>query len=660
VRTNHVGRLAQTAAIAAALAGMPQASAYASDPNICSKSGSVLTITIPQAVRATLDRSVSDDVVVLLDGVLADCVDNGNPISSTTLDSIVLQHAVAGATVEWILAKSDWHPDITIHNDPSDTVTVIGSAGADLWQGVAGTAPGISLDGNAPDAELVLDGPANLVRLLPMAGDDLVDLRDVGSALSGKVAIRPGDGADVVEGGSEDDDVFVQGDPDPDVVHPGDGYDQLHLWAPGDKVGAVVDPQSPGGDGVVGNDDYGWFEFFWGSNGPDRFVAGPNGMAAAGLFGRDTFVPGPGDDTFYGTSPTTLSFDLDTADYSKAPTGVNVTTVDVDAGHDTVTGYGTDQLNWLRELVGTPYGDTIKSSTLLVVRPGLGNDVMAFGILGGRVVAEPGRDGDDSVLPGPGCGLWDYSARTGALSISDDATANDGLPGEKDNVGLGTTGLMVIGGSGADLIRGGNAPDELSGGPGADRLFGAGGNDFVDGYAGNDVLAGGSGSDWVEGMAGNDTVREGSPSANGADHLTGGVGRDTVSYLGRHSGVSVSLDVKQDDGATGEGDRVDSDFEVVIGTDHADILTGSVIRDVLIGAAGDDLIRGMRGYDRLVGQAGSDQLVGGPGHDVLIGGSGNDFFYALDSLADSLFGGTGTDRARRDRVDKLISIEGTF
>ncbi len=130
---------------------------------------------------------------VLIDGALADCLDNGQPISGTTLSSIVLQQAVAGSTVEWVLARSDWHPDITIHNSPSDTVTVIGSAGADQWQGVAGTSPGISLDGQASDAELLLDGAAILVRLQPLAGDDVVDLTGLGSTLAGHVQIHPGE-----------------------------------------------------------------------------------------------------------------------------------------------------------------------------------------------------------------------------------------------------------------------------------------------------------------------------------------------------------------------------------------------------------------------------------------------------------------------------------
>ena len=60
------------------------------------------------------------------------------------------------------------------------------------------------------------------------------------------------------------------------------------------------------------------------------------------------------------------------------------------------------------------------------------------------------------------------------------------------------------------------------------------------------------------------------------------------------------------------------------GTSGADTLTGGPERDTLTGLGGNDILVGGRGNDTLDGGSGNDVLIGGGGRDTLNGGSGAD------------------------------------
>jgi Ca2+-binding RTX toxin-like protein len=77
----------------------------------------------------------------------------------------------------------------------------------------------------------------------------------------------------------------------------------------------------------------------------------------------------------------------------------------------------------------------------------------------------------------------------------------------------------------------------------------------------------------------------------------------------------------------------------------------------LHGGAGDDELDGRGRQDELFGGAGNDVVRGGRGRDVLGGGPGNDKLWARDGFKDVVRGGSGFDRARRDALDSLVSIE---
>jgi Ca2+-binding RTX toxin-like protein len=104
----------------------------------------------------------------------------------------------------------------------------------------------------------------------------------------------------------------------------------------------------------------------------------------------------------------------------------------------------------------------------------------------------------------------------------------------------------VVGGSGADQIRGNASANAISGGAGNDQIWGNGGNDWLDGGAGNDTLSGGNGNDTFVFKAGfgHDTItdfRRGSPTNHDTLDLTG-LGFTSVSQiLAATDGVSNAV-----------------------------------------------------------------------------------------------------------------------
>ena len=147
----------------------------------------------------------------------------------------------------------------------------------------------------------------------------------------------------------------------------------------------------------------------------------------------------------------------------------------------------------------------------------------------------------------------------------------------------------------------------------------------------------------IIGGSGSDTLRGG----GAGDRLFGGLGRDTVTYSGRRTDVTVTLAGGADDGAAGEGDDV-LEVERVVGGNGF---------DVLIGHDGGNTLTGGPGDDRLEGAGGNDVLVGSRGQDLLIGGDGNDRFDAerTPDGSDALQGGAGVDLADySDRTGSLV------
>jgi Ca2+-binding RTX toxin-like protein len=368
-----------------------------------------------------------------------------------------------------------------------------------------------------------------------------------------------------------------------------------------------------------------------GGTGPDvlnahplgtTLLGGPGDDKLLGAAGPDTLLSDPGADDLFGgggsdtvrydTRTTSLRVDQDNqADDGGAPDDNGTRRDNVTSAETLVGGSADDTLG------GTQTGDLIRglggADTLYghggtdVIRGGDGNDNV-FGLDGDDTL--DGEAGADVIDGGNGTGdTADYSLRSTAVEVTIGAGADDGSPGEGDDV------LATV-----ERAAGGSGPDVLIGSGGDNRLLGGPGNDDLRGGDGTDTLCGGLGADRFDGGAGT---------------------QDAVSYslcAGASGGVRVDIDGEADDGGTlseDESDNVLSTVEVVDGTSFPDVLIGSSLANTLRGNSGDDVLDGLGGSDILDGQAGADRLTADDGEvDLLACSSGVDSVFA--DLADKV------------------------
>lgn len=226
-----------------------------------------------------------------------------------------------------------------------------------------------------------------------------------------------------------------------------------------------------------------------------------------------------------------------------------------------------------------------------------------------------GGGGDDTIVPGP------------IAAVS--APCPSGCF-------LGVGSQVFDGGPGDDVVFGQRGNDTLRGGEGNDHLFGGIGDDVLRGGLGNDQLGGGFGADSIDGNEGDDYVHGDGTIDRIFD--TGG-GSDTLSYAtgvtpgfegavtgfgdfpGAEEGRGVRLQLEVTDpnpevlngdnglAAFGGGfDKVGGqNFETVIGTPFADLISGSVAGQTVYGGGGGDVLLGDGNLD---GGADGDYLDG--------------------------------------------------
>ncbi|MFS4583092.1 hypothetical protein [Phaeobacter sp. C3_T13_0] len=173
----------------------------------------------------------------------------------------------------------------------------------------------------------------------------------------------------------------------------------------------------------------------------------------------------------------------------------------------------------------------------------------------------------------------------------------DGLAELKDILSIRDTARSEINGT--------NQADVLVGTSGSDNIYGSNGADSIDGRAGNDIINGGLDDDTIN----------------------GGTGFDLYSREGYGIGIKIDLDATKlkeyarytnssgDEVIVGDA-KTYSNFEGVIGTDHADRITGNIDANYLEGGLGSDTISGLAGNDVIHGGAGLDVLDGGAGFDI--------------------------------------------
>jgi Ca2+-binding RTX toxin-like protein len=267
-------------------------------------------------------------------------------------------------------------------------------------------------------------------------------------------------------------------------------------------------------------------------------------------------------------------------------------------------------------------------------------------------------------------GASTYQLNTGGGA--DAVTVGAGVPRGSTDLGPGDD--TFAGQATNDVVHGGDGNDVLRGGGGNDQVFGDNGNDRVAGQTGNDIVDGGAGDDQLEGAG------DGMPADAGAgsDDIRGGPGSDRLTYLDHSAAVSVSLDDKPGDGASGENDNAHGDIETLVGSTFDDVLVGNdgdqslfgnagMDRadglggsDIVNGGTGDDELYGGDGDDRVEGSAGGDYLEGGAGEDIFEGDNvcetepctgDSDFIQARDGQADTVNCGVGADTAIVDSLD---------
>jgi Ca2+-binding RTX toxin-like protein len=290
---------------------------------------------------------------------------------------------------------------------------------------------------------------------------------------------------------------------------------------------------------------------------------------------------------------------VDRVDYSGRTSALNVTISAADVANandgDLTSAAGSppendDVKDDIESILGTPGNDSISGGGAqgILITGGAGNDTLSGGIGPDTLNGGAGNDiffegigvtnGSDVFIGSDGIDVIDFSGRTNGLVCNLDGTANDGEPGELDNVFADIEN--IIGGAGADDLTGSSRVNIIIGG------------------------------------AGSDTIR-------------GGTGIDTLSYAGSGA-VTASLPVQ----------AINTDLSLTNGLTaggEADVIFGDI--ENLTGGSGADLLTGNSGPNELVGGVGNDTLVGGAGDDVLEGGAaGNTEANVLDCGADGDIG----------------------
>ncbi|MGV1047192.1 MAG: calcium-binding protein [Solirubrobacterales bacterium] len=250
--------------------------------------------------------------------------------------------------------------------------------------------------------------------------------------------------------------------------------------------------------------------------------------------------------------------------------------------------------------IGTPENIEIfggSANDTITARGGGGTGAM----LNGPFVQLRGGDGNDT-LEGTEIGdLLEGELGNDTMRGfgGEDGLIGDVLAASADDVYDGGAGFDTIS---YPLVKNGVTVDLAKVGPQAtgngndsfSEIEGVIGSEFGDtllGTAGPNVLKAGQGDDTVDGRGGDDL-------------LSGASGTDTLTYAAAPAGVVVDLGAGTASGGFGTDSA--TEFENLIGSPFADVLTGSAAANAITGLAGADTVKALAGPDRV------DVRDGGP------------------------------------------------
>jgi Ca2+-binding RTX toxin-like protein len=457
---------------------------------------SAATCTFDAATHvATVDLPSGDSAVISRSGdaITVDAVPCAGATVTTT-DTVVVNSTGTPVELGIDLGGGAFEPGATVEDDedpeieftvnlPTGLLRITGSAGQDHL--VSG-ANGINLNAaeTTGDVDVTIIGAPQFA-IQGAAGDDIVSIGGgsgtggPGPAASllgqdGDDHLLGGEGGSVLDGGAGTDEADYSGATQLTLANLASGSVE-HQAGGLDSLLAIEDlTGSPGDDGIRGD-------------AADNTLRGGGGDdAIAGGAGNDTIDGGAGSDT------------VDLSDASK---------VEVDLASGSATGEGSDDLEGIENVLGSPGDDEITGDGAANVLAGAAGD----DTIGGGA-------GDDTLVGGEGKDTVSFASSRKAVTV-------DLKRGRARGDGADTlAGFEHVEGSNkADEIRGNGQANTLGGGGGGDRISGGNGADDLVGNDGNDLLFGERGTDVLEGGDGRDQLNGG----NGRDRCVGGPDPDS-------------------------------------------------------------------------------------------------------------------------------------
>jgi Ca2+-binding RTX toxin-like protein len=389
--------LAVSCTLVAAIGAAPASAAVS-----CNLAGTTLTITLGAAGdNGTLIRD-GDDIRVF--GGAPVCTGPAATVTNTDLIA-VNDNSAGGSSLSIITGGGSLAPGATDEAGLSDEIEIqvnmnagagdflalSGSSSNDFWRlGQTGAGNGVNLNAGESgvvaglDFDLEYSGVDQRVTLDTGDGDDRVLANggpeftgplttpifyvDVGSGNDTVVAsdlddfLVAGSGSDDMRGGAGDDRVFDAGDQSDDALEGGPGVDSFEYQAPpGSPRSLRVDLRLTGRQdtGALGRDALSSIENVSGGDGDDVLIGTDGSNELDGRTGNDLVagLGGPFDLLNGGSGTDTLSYAIPPAGATEGVT--------VDLGASVVQdtgGAGTDVVEGLENVAGSPFTDTLRGS----------------------------------------------------------------------------------------------------------------------------------------------------------------------------------------------------------------------------------------------------------------------------------------------------------